>query len=249
MRRLARLIVRSLWLGAEIFLVALRFLFLYLRHGRRRTMRERAICLQAGNRRILRVVASRIEVTGPIPPAGLLVSNHLSYVDILLLGSLAPAVFVSKAEVKGWPVFGWFAALGGTVFVQRERRGQVGEVSDRIHSLLAEKHLVILFPEGTSSNGQAILPFKSALLEPAVGQKCPLSVAWVNYELRDGSVEQDVCYWGDMTFAPHFFKLLTKRRVTARVSFAEIKSPAADRKELAKQLHAAVTRLKESGTK
>ena len=246
MPKLARLIVRSLWLGAEISLVGLRFLFLFLRRGGRWTRRDRALCLQAGNRRVLRVVASRIEVTGTPPPSGLLVSNHLSYVDILLLGSLMPAVFVSKAEVKGWPVFGWFASLGGTVFVQRERRGQVGEVSDRIRTLLAEKHPVILFPEGTSSNGREILPFKSSLLEPAVGQKCPLSVACVSYEMRDGSVEQDVCYWGDMTFAPHFFKLLSKPRVTARVSFAQIQQPAADRKELAKQLHAAVVRLKKS---
>ena len=249
MRKLARLIGRSVWLGAEISLVALRFQFLYARRGGRWTIRDRALCLQAGNRRVLRVFAPRVEPNGPIPQLGLLVSNHLSYLDILLLGSLAPAVFVSKAEVKGWPVFGWFARLGGTVFVERERRGHAGEVSDRIRSLLAGKHLVILFPEGTSSNGREILPFKSSLLEPAAGQKCPLSVAWLNYELSGGSVEQDVCYWGDMTFAPHFFKLLAKPRVTARVSFAEIESPAADRKELARQLHAAVVRLKDSGTK
>lgn len=249
MRRLARLIGRSLWLGAELSLLGLRFVFLYLRRGGRWTIRDRARCLQAGNRRVLRIVASRIELTGTPPAAGLLVSNHLSYVDILLLGSLAPAMFVSKAEVKGWPVFGWFAALGGTVFVQRERRGHVGEVSDRIHALLAEKHLVILFPEGTSSDGREILPLKSALLEPAVGQKCPLSVACVSYEMSDGLVEQDVCYWGDMTLAPHFFKLLSKPRVTARVSFAEIQTPAADRKELAKQLHAEVVRLKKNSAR
>ena len=249
MRNLARLIGRSLWLGAELSLLALRFLFLYVRRGGRWTMQDRAIGLQAGSRRILRVVASRVELNGPLPRSGLLVSNHLSYVDILLLGSLAPAVFVSKAEVKGWPIFGWFAALGGTVFVQRERRGHVGEVSGRIRSLLAEKHLVILFPEGTSSDGREILRFKSALLEPAVGQKCPLSVAWVSYGLSGGSVETDVCYWGDMTFAPHFFKLLAKPRVTARASFAEIQSPAADRKELAKQLHAAAVQLKDSSAR
>lgn len=243
MRKLGRFTWRSLWLGAELLFLGLRFGWLFLRTVGRPSVRQRAICLQHGCRRILRVFVNRIEIAGTYPTAGLLVSNHLSYLDILLLGSFTPTVFISKQEVKSWPVFGWFAQLGGTVFVERSRRGDVGEVSTRLHALLDEGQLVILFPEGTSSGGATVLPFKSSLLEPATGQQHPLFVACVGYSLADGVVADDVCYWRDMTFLPHFVNLLRKKFIHARVGFAEIHQPAADRKALARQLHGQVLRL------
>lgn len=244
MRKSGRLVWRGVWLGAELLLVALRFAWLFLRTSGRPTVHQRAVCLQHGCRRVLRVLVAKITVTGTVPTSGLLVSNHLSYLDILLLSTVAPGIFVSKYEVKSWPVFGWFAQLGGTVFVQRERRGHVGEISARLHALLESGELVFLFPEGTSSGGETVLPFKSSLLEPAAGHKQPVWVAAIDYSLADGVVSADVCYWGDMTLAPHFLKLLRKPFVHAHVRYQEITQPAADRKELAKQLHAEVLRLK-----
>jgi 1-acyl-sn-glycerol-3-phosphate acyltransferase len=244
MRKLGRFTWRFVWLAGELAFLAVRFAFLFLRTIGRPSRRQRSRCLHHGCRRILRVFVNQMRVTGPRPTAGLVVSNHLSYLDILLLGSLSPCVFVSKQEVKNWPVFGWFAALGGTVFVERSRRGEVGAVAAQIHALLAAGHLVILFPEGTSSDGHEILPFKSSLLEPAVGQKTPLFAACLGYALGDGVVADDVCYWRDMTFLPHFVNLLRKQFVQAHVSFVEIRQPATDRKALAKQLHAEVVRLK-----
>lgn len=244
MRKTGRITWRFIWLGAEILLVALRFTLLFLRTLGQPSFRQRAVCLHHGCRRVLRVMVNQIEVRGPVPVEGLLVSNHLSYLDILLLSAVSPGIFVSKYEVKSWPVFGWFARLGGTVFVQRERRGHVGEISTRIHALLEQGELVFLFPEGTSSDGASVLPFKSSLLEPAIGQQQRVFAAALEYRLPDGVVAQDVCYWGDMTLAPHFVKLLGKRFVQARVSFQEVRQPATDRKELAKQLHAEVVRLK-----
>src|SRR5947207_14826190 len=109
MRKAARFAWRSLWLGAELFLLGLRFAFLFLRTLGRPSVRQRTVCLSRGCRRVLRVFVDRVEVRGSRPTSGLLVSNHLSYLDILLLGSLSPAVFVAKSEVKHWPVFGWFS--------------------------------------------------------------------------------------------------------------------------------------------
>jgi 1-acyl-sn-glycerol-3-phosphate acyltransferase len=195
-------------------------------------------------RRVLRVFVNEVALTGPRPRAGLLISNHLSYLDILVLSTAAPCVFVSKHEVKSWPLFGWFATLGGTVYIQRERRGEVGAVAGEIRRLLAEGVLVVLFPEGTSSGGREILPFKSSLLEPAVGLDSALFVSCISYSLPGGVISEDVCYWGDMTLLPHFVKLLKKPFVQARVIFGEIREPAADRKTLAKQLHTEVVRLK-----
>ena len=244
MRKLGRFTWRFVWLAGELVFLAFRFAFLFLRTVGRPSLRQRSECLHHGCRRILRVFINQVTVTGPRPTAGLLVSNHLSYLDILLLGSVSPGLFVSKQEVKNWPVFGWFAALGGTVFVQRSRRGEVGAVAAQIHTLLAEGQLVILFPEGTSSGGHEILPFKSSLLEPAVGQKCRLFATCLGYSLGDGVVADGVCYWRDMTFLPHFVNLLQKQFVQARASFVEIRQPATNRKDLAKQLHAEVVRLK-----
>jgi 1-acyl-sn-glycerol-3-phosphate acyltransferase len=103
--------------------------------------------------------------------------------------------------------------------------------------------VVVLFPEGTSWNGRELLPFKSSLLEPIVGSPYPLSVVGIGYTLADGSVEHDVCYWGDMTFFPHLVRLMSRKQVRVRVRFAAVAERAGDRKVLARQLHAAVLQL------
>jgi 1-acyl-sn-glycerol-3-phosphate acyltransferase len=155
-----------------------------------------------------------------------------------------PAVFVAKSEVKNWPVFGWFASLAGTLFVIRARRTDVTRMNSEIERSLDDGNVLVLFPEGTSWNGSEVLPFKSSLLEPIVGSKYPLTVAHISYTLADGDVTNDICYWGDMTFFPHLLKLMTKKKIKARVNFAPVPNPAEDRKNLAIQLHAEVLRLK-----
>ena len=221
------------------------FVALLLRHGSKLPQLTRSRWLQWCSRRTLRVFSVCFESHGPLPQAGLLVCNHLTYLDILVLVALTPAVFVSKAEVQNWPVFGWFAKRSGTLFVDRSRRSDVTRMNAEIDRTLAGGNVLVLFPEGTSWNGREILPFKSSLLEPIVGSKQPLSVGRITYALDDGTVEQDVCYWGEMTFLPHFLNLMTKRHIRARVTFAPIPQPAADRKELARQLYAEVVRLGE----
>lgn len=210
-------------------------------------MRARVLWLQRSSRRVLRVLAVEIESTGPCPHDGLLVSNHLSYLDILVLSTLTPAVFVSKSEVRHWPVFGWFARMAGTIFLHRTRRADVVRISEEIATVLRGGHLVVLFPEGTSSDGREVLPFRSSLLEPINGQERLLSVDCISYAVADGSAENDVCYWGDMTFFPHLVKLMTKEKIRARVRFSKVEHRADNRKELARQLRAEVVRLKTAG--
>src|SRR5262249_17962547 len=156
---------------------------------------------------------------GCVPGSGLLVSNHLSYLDVLVLSSITPAIFVSKSEVKHWPVFGWMARRAGTLFIERAKRGDVARVNDEADRLPETGMLLVIFPEGTSSDGREVLPFRSSLLEPIVGRRHPLSVAHISYEAEDGNAGKDVCYWGDMTFGPHLLKLLSLRRVRASVTF------------------------------
>lgn len=241
--RLLRFTGRALWFVAELLLFVITFVALLLRHGGQFPQLQRSRWLQWCSRRTLRVFSVRFESQGPLPQAGLLACNHLSYLDILVLVAMLPAVFVSKSEVQNWPVFGWFARRSGTLFVDRSRRRDVTRMNTEIQQTLDGGNVVVLFPEGTSWNGEEILPFKSPLLEPIVGAKHPLSVGRIRYALDDGTVSGDVCYWGDMTFFPHLVNLMTKRQVRARVTFAPVPRPATDRKELALQLREEILRL------
>ena len=234
---------RAIWFMAELLIYFAAFCWLLLRHSGKPAQAARSRWLQWCSRRTLRVFAVQTEFTGSPPQTGLLVSNHLSYLDVLVLVSLMPAVFVSKAEVKNWPVFGWFARLAGTLFVDRSRRSDVTRMNALIEKSLATGDVLVLFPEGTSWNGSEVLPFKSSLLEPIVGAKHPLAVGHLSYALDDGDAANDICYWGDATFFPHLVKLMTKNHIRAHVRFASVPQPANDRKELAQQLHAEISRL------
>jgi 1-acyl-sn-glycerol-3-phosphate acyltransferase len=207
-------------------------------------LEARASWLQTGCRRALRLFNIRVKAHGPIPTRGLLVSNHLSYLDILVLGALTPSIFVAKGDIKNWPIFGWFARLGGTLFADRERRIRVGPLTRQLRAILDRGIPVVLFPEGTSSDGRTILPFKSALLEPATDSSWPLSASLIKYRLEDGDVGEEVCYWKDMTFIPHLLNLLGKRQIEVSVRFSTVKPASQDRKQLARELHSAIVTLK-----
>jgi len=221
-----------------------RFAALILRHGGIPDRAARTRWLQGVCRRALRVFKASLHVTGPIPSSGLLVCNHLSYLDILVLGATTPCVFVSKCEVRRWPVFGWFASLAGTLFLRREKRSDVARMTREMRRVLDEGALVVLFPEGTSSDGSKVLPFKSSLLEPAIRQPHALSAGFIEYALSDGDVAEEVCYWKDMTLLPHLLNLISKGGLTARLRFAELRHAEGDRKQLARLLHSEVVRLK-----
>jgi 1-acyl-sn-glycerol-3-phosphate acyltransferase len=242
-----RVVGRLLWMNLEFLIIAVVFV---LRCGFRpshSTIMARAAWLQFATRRFLRIFSATVRTSGPLPKNGLLVCNHLSYMDILVLASLTPAVFVAKREVKGWPVFGWFAQLAGTLFVDREHRTRVGQTTSEIQSALDQGALVIVFPEGTSSGGETVLPFKSSLLEPATRQTESLYAGHIQYEIDDGNVSEEVCYWRDShTLFPHLTNLFSKRTLRAKVRFSQLRGGSTDRKELAKQLHSEVLRLKEA---
>jgi 1-acyl-sn-glycerol-3-phosphate acyltransferase len=184
-----------------------------------------------------------VKVLGQIPERGFVVCNHLSYMDILVISALAPVTFVAKREVRSWPVFGWFAQLAGTLFVHRESRTHVGQVADEIETALNQGAVVVLFPEGTSSDGKTVLPFRSSLLEPAARNGHQVTSALITYELADGDVGEEVCYWKDMTLLPHLLNLMSKQSLRARIQFAPSPTVTDDRKELARRLHAEVAAM------
>ncbi|HTV63289.1 MAG TPA: lysophospholipid acyltransferase family protein [Verrucomicrobiae bacterium] len=241
-RRPLRIVTRLLWFGG---LVCSAFGDFLLRCVFGKTaLTDRALWLHRHTHRVLKMFRLEPQVSGPIPSRGLLISNHLSYLDILVISSITPAVFVAKREVKFWPVLGLCAQMAGTLFVDRTRKLQVVEMNKEIGEALDAGVLVVLFPEGTSSNGQSVLPFKSALLEPAAQSAHPLFVGCIQYSLNDGDAGDEICYWGDHTFFPHMLNLMGKQTIRAAVRFAPFEAPPASRKELAFRLREEVVKLK-----
>ena len=241
-----RTVGRLTWFAWEVVVVIINY-FLTAARAPKETQRvERAVWLSRSSRRHLKIFGYSANVSGNIPKKGLLFCNHLSYLDILAISAVTPAVFVSKAEVRRWPLFGWFAAISGTVFVDRERRTQVGEVNREIEAALASGALVVIFPEGTSSDGQTVRPFRTSLLEPAARGDHEISVGWLHYELKDGDAGTEVCYWGDHSFVAHILNMLSKKNIFATLRFGKFQRTTDDRKELAVQLHAAVMELKQN---
>lgn len=216
------------------------------RLARRGLGRDPASCarwLQTWSRHTLRRIGIRCSHEQPVPTHGLVVSNHLGYLDIPVLAATGPMVFVSKADVERWPFMGTLARCGGTLFLRREQRSHVAEIADALRPIVEQGTVVTIFAEGTSSGGDTVLPFRSSLLEPAAANNWPVTPACVWYELDDGTVADHVAYWREMVFGPHFLQLLARREIRARVSYGSPVSGIRDRKELTRILHAGVTEL------
>jgi len=185
----------------------------------------------------------RVESRGTPPREPFfLVSNHLSYMDIVAFAAHLDCVFIAKSEVANWPVLGLLCRSMGTIFVNRNSRVDVLRVNRLIEQALRSGKGVLLFPEGTSTPGAEVLAFHSALLEPAVQQGCPVSFATVSYRtpVCQPPAHLSVCWWGEMSFLPHFYRLLQLKSVEATLVFGSHSIRADDRKVLARKLWQAV---------
>lgn len=208
--------------------------------------------LNAGAQRIwsrglLRVFGVKRERAG-LPPRKpfLLVSNHLTYLDILVLGAELGAVFISKLELGTWPGLGHLARVTGTIFVDRSRPRDALRVLDEMDRAIEAGAGVVLFPEGTSSRGDRVYPLKAALLEWAAQRQYPVHAATVRYSTGDPArpARDAVCWWGDDTpFFGHFLGMASLPRIHAGVTFGEEAIVADHRSALAGRLHQALDRL------
>ncbi|MBI3414443.1 MAG: 1-acyl-sn-glycerol-3-phosphate acyltransferase [Verrucomicrobia bacterium] len=235
---------RCLQLCGALGVAALDYFFLIWVRNRSALLHERTAWLGRSSARILRGLNVTVTYAGEPPAEGMLVCNHLSYLDIMVLGQRQPVVFVSKADVRQWPIIGPLTACAGTLFLRREQRSDVARVAEAFVPLIAQGAVVAIFPEGTSSDGRQVLPFRSSLLEPAAANGWRVSPARISYVIEDGSVEEEVCYWGDMTFGPHLLNLFSKKRIRAFVAYGEALAPVGvGRKELAGELHRRVCAL------
>jgi len=185
----------------------------------RHTLLDRAQWLHRASRRVLNAVGIQPVVHGRKPSHGLVVANHLSYLDIAIISAVMPCFFVSKAEIARWPFFGKAARTGGTLFIDRRSRASTIEVAGQIAERLKLPIPVLLFPEGTSTDGSQVLRFHSSLFEPAIAASAPVTAAAVRYVLHGSASERDLCWFGDALFLSHLWKTLGTSGFGAEVTF------------------------------
>lgn len=194
---------------------------------------------------VLHLLGVRVSVRGRPPrPPFVLVANHLGYLDIAVLASALDARFVAKREVRDWPGLGALAALVGTLFIDRARPRDAVRVDRAIGRALAEGDGIVLFAEGTSTDGRAVRPVCPALLEGAAREGLPVRVATLRYATGAGDppAGRAVCWWGAMTFLPHFRALCGLGGIHAELRFADEAVRAPTRRALAGAAHAALIR-------
>jgi lyso-ornithine lipid O-acyltransferase len=196
-------------------------------------------------RTILNIKVTVVGEEGQLENGGyVIIGNHVSYVDGIILGSMFPIVFVSKREVKHWPIIGPWKTLCGTIFINRQRKDLVASLVKEMRRKLRQETNILLFPEGTSTNGERILPFQTAPLAAPLRNRSiivPISLAYKSIEDEPVTVaNRDLLYWyGDMEFVPHFWKLLSLRSIEVIVTIQpkiecfRYKDNSAGRKKLA----------------
>lgn len=185
------------------------------------TLERRAYWLQSSGQTILDSLGIEYKIEGQPPSSGIVVANHLSYLDVVILSAAMPSFFVAKAEISDWPFFGKAARTGGTLFINRSSLASAEKVAAIIAERLTLPVPVLFFPEGTSTDGSSVLRFHSRLFEPAIRAGAPVTAAAVRYVLADGAEERDLCWFGDDAFLPHLWKALGASGFTAEVRFGE----------------------------
>jgi 1-acyl-sn-glycerol-3-phosphate acyltransferase len=204
---------------------------------------QRALWLQSACRGVLSSLGIHWSAQGTPPSQGLVVSNHLSYLDILIYSATMPCAFVSKVEVNQWPYFGLAARAGGTLFIDRASRASAAAVAAEMAERLKLPIPVLLFPEGTSTDGSQVLRFHPTLFDPAVKTAAPVTPAAVRYVIERGVPERELCWFGNAPFLSHLWKALGTPGFSAKVTFGNA-STYASRREAARAAHAQVCEMR-----
>ncbi len=196
-------------------------------------------------RAMLSGIGVEVRIDGTLPPRTertLVVANHLSYLDIFVLGALFPGRFVAKGDIARWPVIGWLARLAGTIFIVQADKRDLLRVTEQMERTLNAGVRVLVFAEGRSSRGIRVERLHSALFEVAVRKGIPCRAVTLGYDVPNDpwAPAATVCWWGGMRFWSHFLRLLGHRRILARVAVAPRLVIGRERKELTAELQRAL---------
>jgi 1-acyl-sn-glycerol-3-phosphate acyltransferase len=199
---------------------------------------------------IRRIAGIQVQVSGQTSylkeRGNILMSRHIGYIDGLVLGSLTPAIFVSKNDVKGWPLIGTVVEISGTIFIDRRHKNAIAESLQDIIERLKEKVNIIIFPEGTSTNGETILPFQTPFFSVPLASQASMIPIAIEYRTIDGKMitnPHDICWYGQVSFSRHLWRLLSFRHIGVHVTiYDKVKIENGEnnslaRKDLAKRCH------------
>ncbi len=237
-----RINFRSVWRLGLLLLIGFWGLIEFVFESRhRRTVRGRAEWPGTTCRRCLNMLNVRVRQEGTVPPEVRLTPNHMGYLDMLVLSSQNPLVFVSKAEVKSWPLFGRFASLGGTLFIQRKNKSELIWVGEQLKSVWGAGVDPVVFLEGTSTDGTGVRPFRPGLLEPLVQMGASAVPVTLKYRVPDDyDVRIDLAWWGTMPLLPHLTRMIGMPWVEVTVKIGEPVAGFGDRKSMAEALESKV---------
>jgi 1-acyl-sn-glycerol-3-phosphate acyltransferase len=204
--------------------------------------------VQAWSREMLELLGLRLELHGN-PCAGgpmLLVANHISWLDILVMHAARYCRFVSKADVLRWPLIGTLATGGGTLFIQRASRRDALRVVHQVAECLKRGEVVALFPEGTTSDGVDLLPFHANLLQAALSANAPAQPVALSFiDTRTRAMSLTPCYVGDDSLLGSLWRTLAGPPVTAVVRYGQPQlARGRDRRVWARDLRSAVDQLR-----
>lgn len=197
------------------------------------------------SRRLLAVLGVQLRADAvPIASHGaLLVCNHVSWLDIHVILATRQVHFVSKSEVRDWPLFGWLATRTGTLFIERARRADTLRINTDMHALMDAGAWVAVFPEGTTSDGLGMRKFLSSLLQPAVTLGCPVIPAALRYRSLDGQPSTAPAYIEDVSLWQSLKQVVDSPGLIAELRFAAPIAPSGHRRELAQQAESIVAGL------
>jgi 1-acyl-sn-glycerol-3-phosphate acyltransferase len=199
--------------------------------------------------KMLALLGVRLELRGQPPVAGpvLLVANHISWLDILVMHAARHCRFVSKSDVRGWPLIGTLATGAGTLYIERKSRRDAMRVVHHMAESLKRGEIVAVFPEGTTSNGEALLPFHGNLVQAAISAGAPVqpvALSFLDTQTRATSLAP--CYVDDDTLVVSIWRTLSAGAITAVVHYGEPETAQGrDRRAWARDLRSAVDRLRQ----
>lgn len=212
--RTARILYRLPLLSLHIVYAILLLLF-FVRH-RPRQMNERDWrFINHWTRGFCRILNIHITIHGtPIKDPALYVANHISWHDIAVLHAVLPVCFIAKHEIRRWPLVGWLAYRGGTLFIHRGARDAFYKLRKTLHTCLQARQNVLFFPEGTTTNGRHLLRFKYRLFGPGIEQQRPLQAIALRYKHSER-----ITFIGEEPFLSHLLRTLGEKRIDAEIFF------------------------------
>lgn len=238
--------LRTAWRALRALAHVLAGLWTIRRQFDRLSPAQRQQAVQVWSRRMLAHMGIALAVRGTPPVAGplLVVANHISWLDILVMNAAGPAHFVSKADVKHWPLLGALIGGAGTLFIERESRRDAMRVVHHMADALRGGDVLAVFPEGTTGDGSGLLPFHANLLQAAISAPAPVQPAALAYLDGNGQRSQAPVYVGDTTLLASLWRTLGSDDLRAVVVYGDIQQPQdRERRTWSTDLHRAIGAL------